>query len=128
MASPFSVAPSAPVDPERAAALQGIRQRSGGAAPPAQAQAPAGPPPGSTVPTMFADLAQAIIQDVNARGFSPEIIQAFQQFIQFFQQIVEQAGGGQAAPPGQGAPAPAGPPPQGGLPPGPGLPPGQGVI
>ncbi len=101
-----------PVDPTRGAALQGIRDRSG-------APAPAGPAPvgaapgGGGVPEMFANLTQAIMQ----QGLTDEVLAAFEQFIQFFQSVVQQAAGqGQAAPQGPGQ-APAGPPAPTGQPP-----------
>ncbi len=101
-----------PVDPTRGAALQGLRDRSGA---PAPAQpAPAGAVPGGGgVPDMFAQLTQAIMQ----QGLTDEVLAAFEQFIQFFQSVVQQAAGqGQAAPPGP-AQAPAGPPAPAGQPP-----------
>lgn len=102
--TPFSNAP--PPEAVRGAALQGIRDRAGG---PAQApqQAQQGPVPGGggSVPAMFADLTQAIMQEVGQTGFTPALMSAFEQFIQFFQEVVAQASGG--AQPGA---APQGPP------------------
>lgn len=109
--TPFSRQPTAPIDPNRGAALQGIRDRSGGgAAPPAQDPAQ-GPPiggPGASVSDKFAELAQLVMQT----GLTPEVLSAFEGFIQFFQQVAAQAqGGAPGAPPGQAPPpGPAGPP------------------
>lgn len=123
MATPFSQVPqTAPADPARAAALRGIQERSASAAPAPAGPAPAGPPPGAGVSDMFVQLTQAIVQ----AGLTPEVIAAFEDFIAFFQQLVQQTqgatGGGappqQALPQGQGQ---AGPPPQAAGPP---LPPG----
>jgi len=119
-ATPFSQN-LAPQDPNRAAALAGIRSRSGGAeaAPPQQGP---GMAPGTTVSDKFAELARLIMQT----GLTPEVVSAFEGFIQFFQQVVAQAqGGAPGAPPGQaqlppsqgqpanGGPIPAGPSPLG---------------
>lgn len=122
MATPFSQSP----DVTRGAALQGIRDRG---APPEAAPAPggsmpAGPGmvPGGGVPEKFAEITQMIMQT----GLTDEVLASFEDFIQFFQQVVQQSAGGaqQAptqAPPGPGVPvAPAGPGPMG---PGPGGPP-----
>lgn len=122
MATPFSQTP--PPDPVRGAALQGIRDRSAPAGP---APAPGGgavPAPGGGVPDMFARLAQAIMQT----GLTDEVLSAFEQFIQFFQGVVQQAGGAQQAPAQAPGPGPAGPAPGGipGLAPG-GPPPGPPV-
>jgi hypothetical protein len=102
--SPFgSTAP--PIDATRGAALQGIRDRSGAPAPAAPAGGVA--PGGGGVPEMFAGLTQAIMQT----GLTDEVLAAFEQFIQFFQQVVAQAqGGAQPGQPAPQAPAQAGPP------------------
>jgi hypothetical protein len=121
--TPFSV----PVSRQREAALQGLGQRANAGAQPQPAQPGGAPaPPALTPAAMLGDLTQVIVQDINTRGPQvaiPEFVEAFQQFIEFFQQLLAQAGGGaQAAPPGQvppqagpvGPPAPAAPlPPQG---------------
>jgi hypothetical protein len=64
---------------------------------------------------MLADLQQALIQDVNARGpqAAAEFAQAFQTFVEFMQQLIAQS---QGAPVGAGQQA-AAPPPQAGIPP-----------
>jgi len=108
MASPFgNNAPAAPeMDPRRAAALQGIQRINGGAGGAPQPEVAGPPMQGGQASQLFAQLAQAIMQE----GITPETISAFQDFIQFFQQVIGQVQGGleQQPPAGQAAPPPPG--------------------